>query len=224
MSMTQLDRIADIGVVPVVSIRRVDRAEAMGEALLAGGLACAEITFRTAPAAKVIESLRASAPELLTGAGTIVTTGDARRAIDAGAQFVVSPGLYPDVVDVCTSAGVPVLPGVITASELGRAVSMGLSHVKLFPVEPAGGLPLLRALAAPFPTIRFVPTGGIGPTNVRGYLQELSVAAVGGSWMVTSRLLDAGDWTAVRRLAAEAVAIVREVRSETGRPGGGAAQ
>ena len=211
------ERIAGFGVIPVVAIGRAEDAPALGRALADAGLACAEITLRTPAGLAAIRALRAADPELLVGAGTVLDPTQAAGAIDAGAQFVVMPGFREDVVAMCQDAGVPVYPGVITPTEIMRALDAGLTDVKFFPAESAGGLAYLRALAGPFPMVRFIPTGGIGPGNLAAYLGDRSVLAVGGSWMVTSDLLGARDWATVRSLAADAVAAVATIRTATDR-------
>lgn len=210
------DRLRDCGVIPVVAIGRSQDAPALAQALSAAGLPCAEITFRTAAAGEAIERIRVSHPDVVVGGGTVLSLDQANRAIDAGAQFIVSPGLQMDVVETGLHRGIPVYPGVMTPTEIIRALDAGLTDLKFFPAESSGGTAHLRALAAPFPMVRFIPTGGIGPTNLAEYLAETSVLAVGGSWMVRPELLEAGDWAAVHLLAAEAVGIVRAVRGPAG--------
>ncbi len=207
------DRLQEHGVIPVVALARADDAPALAAALESAGLPCAEITFRTPAAAEAIGRIRATHPAVLVGAGTIVSPAEAERAIDAGAQFVVSPGLVADVVAAARARGVPVFPGVMTPTEILRALDAGLTDLKLFPAGPAGGPAFVRALAPVFPTVRFIPTGGIGPRDVAAYLAEPSVLAVGGSWMVRPAILEDRDWAAVRALAADAVAAVAAARS-----------
>jgi 2-dehydro-3-deoxyphosphogluconate aldolase/(4S)-4-hydroxy-2-oxoglutarate aldolase len=149
---------------------------------------------------------------VLVGAGTVLTADQARRAISAGAQFVVTPGFMPRVVEVCLAENVPIFPGVMTPTEIGMALDAGLTDLKFFPAETAGGLAALRALAGPFPMVRFIPTGGIGPANLAAYLREPTVLAVGGSWMVRAEMIAASDWAAVRSAAEQAAVAVREAR------------
>ena len=205
----------DAGVVPVVTVSRPEQAVPIAEALLAGGLTCVEITFRSDAAPAAIESIRAHLPALLVGAGTVLTTAQADAAIAAGASFIVAPGLNPTVVDHVLGRGIPMLPGVCTPSEIEQALARGLGLVKLFPAAAMGGVGFLRALAGPYPTVRYVPTGGITPANVAEYLAVPFVAAVGGTWLATPDVVAAGEWETIRGLAADAAAMVRRARSTT---------
>ena len=205
----------DAGVVPVVTVSRPEQALPIAKALLAGGLTCVEITFRSDAAPAAIESIRAHLPALLVGAGTILTTAQADAAIAAGASFLVAPGLNPTVVDHVLGRGIPMLPGVCTPSEIEQALARGLGLVKLFPAGAMGGVEFLRALAGPYPTVRYVPTGGITPANVAEYLAVPFVAAVGGTWLATPDVVAAGEWETIRGLAADAAAMVRRARSTT---------
>lgn len=198
-------RLQALAVVPVVVLDQARDADPLADALIGGGLPCAEVTFRTGAAQAAIAAL-ASRPEMLVGAGTVLTTDQADRALAAGARFIVTPGIDVAVVRHCRRLGVPIFPGVATASEIQTAIREGIDVVKLFPAGPLGGLPLLAALAAPFAGMRFIPTGGIGPAELADYLRHPAVLAVGGSWLVKRELLAAGDFDAVRRLAAEAKA------------------
>jgi len=198
------DLLAEARIVPVLTVPDPATAAPLAHALAAGGARCAEVTFRTPDAEQVVEAMAAQG-DLVVGAGTVLTAEQADRAVAAGARFVVSPGLDHEVVVRCRELGVPVLPGVATATELMRALKAGLDTVKFFPAEPLGGRAMLRALAAPFPGLRFMPTGGIDAAALPGYLAEPSVLAVGGSWMATPALLRSGDWAEIRRLTAEAV-------------------
>jgi len=201
-----LDELCSRRVVPVVVIDELDTALPLARALVEGGLPVAEVTFRTAVAA-VAMRLIADETDLLVGAGTVVRPEQVDLAFDAGARFVVTPGFSPAVADRCAELGIPVVPGVATATEVIAALDHGLDLLKLFPAEASGGIPLLRALRGPFPDVRFVPTGGVSAANAPDYLALPSVAAVGGSWMVAPELIRAGDFAAVTRLTAEAVAI-----------------
>ncbi len=192
-------------VLPVATVSDIALAAPLAAALAAGGATAIEVTFRTEAAPRVIEALVDT--DLVVGAGTVRTPAQVDEAVAAGARFVVSPALDDAVVERCFRAGVPVLPGIATATELARALALGLRAVKLFPAESLGGAGLISALAAPFPEARFVPTGGLGAHNAAGYLQLPQVLAIGGSWMVASKLLEARDWDAVTRLTAEAVAL-----------------
>ncbi|MFE2407276.1 bifunctional 4-hydroxy-2-oxoglutarate aldolase/2-dehydro-3-deoxy-phosphogluconate aldolase [Kitasatospora sp. NPDC059408] len=193
-------------IMPVLTVRDPATAAPLADALASGGARCAEVTFRTPDAEQVLKVMAAHGG-LAVGAGTVVTPGQAERAVAAGARFVVSPGYDEEVVAKCRELGVPVVPGIATATELMRALRDGLDTVKVFPVESIGGLRTLRALAAPFPRVRFVPTGGIGADQLPGYLAERAVLAVGGSWMATPAHLDRGDYPEIRRLTAEAVRV-----------------
>ena len=194
-------------VLPVVTIEDPTVAGELGRALAAGGADTVEITFRTAAAGAAIEAFAEAG--FVVGAGTVRSVEQLDRAAAAGATFVVSPGLDRTIVERCTDLGLPVMPGVATASELTGARALGVSVVKLFPAEVIGGIDLIRALAAPFPEARFVPTGGLSAENAGGYLALPQVVAVGGSWMVAPPLLAAGKWDEVERLTAEALALGR---------------
>jgi 2-dehydro-3-deoxyphosphogluconate aldolase/(4S)-4-hydroxy-2-oxoglutarate aldolase len=208
------NRLEEIGIVPVVSIPKREHALPLAESLLAGGLPCAEITFRTASAADAIRDIRRGFPDLLVGAGTVLMTEQAQRALDAGAQFLVSPGTNPAVVAFARERNVPIFPGVCTPTEIESALAMGLDVLKFFPAEPMGGVPFLKAVCAPYRSVRFIPTGGIGPTNLGEYLALPQVVACGGSWMVKPDLFEAGDWATVTQLAADAVALVNAHRAQ----------
>jgi 2-dehydro-3-deoxyphosphogluconate aldolase/(4S)-4-hydroxy-2-oxoglutarate aldolase len=192
----------------VIALDSAASARPLGEALLAGGLPCAEVTFRTEAAAQAIEAM-AKLDELLVGAGTVLTVEQVDRAVDAGARFVVSPGFSAAVVRRCVALGVPVFPGVMTPTELQLALDEGLSTVKFFPAEQAGGVGMIKALTAPFRTVRFIPTGGVTAASVRSYLDIPAVVAVGGTWMVPADALAAEDWSRVTSLVREAVTAVR---------------
>jgi 2-dehydro-3-deoxyphosphogluconate aldolase / (4S)-4-hydroxy-2-oxoglutarate aldolase len=196
--------LAGARLLPVLTVPVVASAGPLADALTAGGARCAEVTFRTPDAEQVLKTMAAHG-ELTVGAGTVLTAEQAERAVAAGARFVVSPGFDEAVVEKCRELGVPVVPGIATATELMRALAAGLDTVKLFPAEPLGGLRMLRALAAPFPRTRFVPTGGIGASRLAAYLADPAVLAVGGSWMATADHLRRGDYEEIRRLTTDAV-------------------
>lgn len=200
--MSATDVLGPHRVVPVVVLGDVDRADALGAALVAGGLPVAEVTFRTPGAAEVLGVL-AGRGDLVVGAGTVVTPAQVDAAHAAGATFVVSPGLSAAVVRRCQELGLAVLPGVCTPTEIIAALDLGLDTVKFFPAEASGGLATVKALAAAFPQVRFVPTGGITAASAPDYLAHPAVAAVGGSWMVAPDLLAAGDWDEVSRRCAD---------------------
>ncbi|WP_433206973.1 bifunctional 4-hydroxy-2-oxoglutarate aldolase/2-dehydro-3-deoxy-phosphogluconate aldolase [Dactylosporangium sp. CS-047395] len=183
-------------IVPVVVLDDAGAAADLADALLAGGLGLAEVTFRTAAAADAITAM-ATRPGMLVGAGTVLTAAQVDRAVDAGARFVVSPGFSPAVVARCQTRGVPVFPGVASPTEIMQALDAGLDTVKFFPAEQLGGVPMVKALAAPFRSVKFVPTGGVNTGNLADYLAIPSVVAVGGTWMVAPDLLAARDWDAV---------------------------
>ncbi|HZN70361.1 MAG TPA: bifunctional 4-hydroxy-2-oxoglutarate aldolase/2-dehydro-3-deoxy-phosphogluconate aldolase [Micromonosporaceae bacterium] len=195
-------------IVPVVVLADSAGAEPLAGALVAGGLHCVEVTFRTDAAADVIRAM-AVRPELVVGAGTVLTAEQAEQAVVAGARFVVSPGFGPAVVRRCQELGVPVFPGIATATEIQMALDAGLDTVKFFPAEQLGGVGMVKALSAPFRTVRFIPTGGVDTGNLADYLAVPSVLAVGGTWMVAPDLLAAGDWAEVTRRCVAAVAAVR---------------
>ena len=202
--------IAASRVVPVVVLDDAGAAEPLAEALFAGGLTTAEVTFRT-PAAQEALRIMAGHGALVVGAGTIVRADQVDRAVALGAHYIVSPGLSPSVVARARHHGVPVFPGVATASEIMAAVDLGLHTVKLFPAGVIGGPAAIQALAGPFPELRMIPTGGISATTMSDYLRLPSVLAVGGSWMVAADLVRAGRFAEVTRLSAEAVALVKEM-------------
>lgn len=199
-----LHRLGDIGVIPVAVVADAAVATALGGALKQGGLPCVEVTLRT-PAALTTIGIMAEDPDLLVGAGTVTRPDQVDRVVAVGARFVVSPGFSPSVVKACQELGVPVLPGVASATEILMALDAGLDCVKFFPAEAIGGLKALSALAAPFPTTRFVPTGGITADTLPAYARHPAVLAVGGSWMVAADLLQSGRFDEVTRLASEAV-------------------
>jgi 2-dehydro-3-deoxyphosphogluconate aldolase/(4S)-4-hydroxy-2-oxoglutarate aldolase len=202
-----IDRLALLRLVPVVVIDRAEDAWPLAQALKAGGLPCAEVTFRTAAAEAAIREI-ARDGDMLLGAGTVLKPDQVDRAVGAGAGYIVTPGFDPKVVKRCQERSVPVFPGVATATEISMALDAGVEVVKFFPAEAMGGLPTLRALSAPFSMVRFIPTGGIGPEQLADYLAFKPVLAVGGSWMVAAKLIGAGNLTEVTRLTAEATKLV----------------
>lgn len=202
-----LQRLAAHRLVPVVVLDDAAHADPLAQALVDGGLPVAEITFRTAAAADAIRAMAARG-DVLVGAGTVLTARQVDAAVAAGASYVVSPGLSRTVVERCQEHGVLALPGAVTATEVQAALELGLTTVKFFPAGTSGGAKAVAALAAPFGDVGFVPTGGIGPSNLGEYLALPSVRAVGGSWMVPRDLVRAGDFQAVRDLTAEAVSLV----------------
>lgn len=209
-----LKKIHKTGIVPVVVLEDAKDAEVLAQALCAGGLFCAEVTFRTEAAAESIRIMSEKFPEMLLGAGTVLTTEQVDRAIEAGAKFIVSPGLNPRIMRYCTEKGVLILPGCSTPSDIEQALECGLKTVKFFPAEPAGGLKMIKALAAPYTEIQFMPTGGIDAGNVREYLAYERILACGGSWMVKKELIKAGKFAEISKLTREAVEIVKESRGK----------
>ena len=207
-----LEDIQKIGIVPVVVIDDVKDAEPLAKALCDGGLPCAEVTFRTEAAEESIRIMAEKFPEMLIGAGTVLTTEQVDRAVAAGAKFIVSPGLNPRIVKYCVEKNIPITPGCSSASDIEQALENGLEVVKFFPAEPAGGLPMIKALAAPYVGVKFMPTGGINQNNVKEYLKYNRILACGGSWMVKGDLIKAGDFAKITELTKEAVEIVKESR------------
>lgn len=207
-----LERIGEIGIVPVVVLNDVKDAEPLAQALCDGGLPCAEVTFRTDAAEESIRRMTESFPDMLVGAGTVLTIDQVDRAVAAGAKFIVSPGLNPKIVKYCNEKGVLIIPGCANPSDVEQAIENGLSVVKFFPAEQAGGLNYIKAIAAPYTGLKFMPTGGINPKNVRSYLAYDKILACGGSWMVKGDLVQAGEFDKVRELVKETVEIVKESR------------
>ncbi len=207
-----LTKLMAFGVVPVVVIDNADDAKPLAEALMRGGLKCAEVTFRTSAAADAIRIMTENFPEMLVGAGTVLSVKQVDEAVAAGAKFIVSPGFDDEVVDYCIEKNIPVLPGVVTPSEVIRGLNKGLEIVKFFPAEQAGGLAMIKAMAAPFTTLKFMPTGGINEKNMRDYLSFNKIAACGGSWMVKGDLIKNKEFDKIEQLTAEAVKVVKEIR------------
>jgi len=201
-----LEQIAKIGIIPVIAIENAADAPALTRALLAGGLPVAEVTFRTAAGEEAIRRIAAEVPEVLVGAGTVLNVAQAEIAIRAGAKYIVSPGLDTETVRYCLRENIPVFPGCATPSEMQCALNLGLTHLKFFPAQQAGGLAYLKAVSAAYPMLRFIPTGGIGPHNLREYLAFGKVFACGGSWMCPKDLINAGKWGEITRLCREAIA------------------
>ncbi len=202
-------KIEELGIVPVVVLNDVKDALPLADALLKGGLPCAEVTFRTDAAEKSIQIMTKAHPDMLVGAGTVLTVEQVDRAKNAGARFIVSPGFDPEVVDYCIEKQIPVFPGCVTPSEVAQAVKRGLKVVKFFPAEQYGGVATIKALAAPYTGVRFMPTGGISAKNIKDYLACDKVIACGGSWMVKGDLIKEGQFDKIRQLTEEAVAMVK---------------
>ncbi|PWJ50591.1 bifunctional 4-hydroxy-2-oxoglutarate aldolase/2-dehydro-3-deoxy-phosphogluconate aldolase [Faecalicatena contorta] len=209
MSKTNLlAQVAEKKIVPVVKLDRTSDAKPLGEALCAGGLPVAEVTFRTDAAEESIRIMKKEFPEMMVGAGTVVNVEQAKRALDAGASFLVSPGISRTVVEFALDNKLPVFPGTCTPSEVMIAMEYGLSLVKFFPAEQYGGLNTIKALAAPFPAMKFMPTGGINASNILDFLAFDRIIACGGSWMVKDSLIKEGNFAEITRLTGEAVALV----------------
>ena len=211
--MTEMmKKLEKTGIVPVVVLERAEDALPLAEQLVKGGLPCAEVTFRTAAAEEAIRRMVRAFPEMLVGAGTVLTTEQADRAIGAGASFIVSPGFNPRVTEHVLKKGVSMTPGVCTPTEIEAALQFDLEVLKFFPAEAAGGLKMIRALAAPYTGVRFMPTGGINAANVRDYLAYDRIVACGGSWMVSGKLVKEGRFEEIGNLVREAAGIVKEIR------------
>lgn len=200
-----LEKISKIGIVPVVVLDDAKDAEPLANALIKGGLPCAEVTFRTAAAEESIRVMTTKFPEMLVGAGTVLTTEQVDRAVGAGAKFIVSPGLNPKVVKYCIDKGIPVAPGTSNPSDVEQAIEMGLDVVKFFPAEAAGGLNMIKSMAGPYTQMKFMPTGGINAKNICDYLAFDKIIACGGSWMVKKDLVAAGKFDEIQVLVEEAV-------------------
>jgi len=206
------NKINGFGIVPVVVLDDPKSASLAAEALIHGGLPCAEVVFRTPAAEESIRIISQEFPQILLGAGTVLTITQADSAIAAGAKFIVSPGLNSKVVEHCLSKNCPIIPGCMTPSEIEAAIELGLDTVKFFPAEAAGGIKMLKALSAPYPNIKFMPTGGIDIHNLSSYLNFNKVVACGGSWMITRELINKGDVAEITKLTKEAVSAVSKLR------------
>ncbi len=196
-------------IIPVVMLRNIADAKPLAQALCDGGLPCAEITFRTETAADCIKIISEEFPKMLVGAGTVLTTAQADQAMKAGAKFIVSPGLNPTVVKHCIKKKYPVIPGVNNPSDIEAALSFGLTLLKFFPAEASGGLEMIKALSAPYPQVRFMPTGGITPENLHTYLACEKVVACGGTWMVKDDYIKLQNFEEIKRLTKDAVRTIR---------------
>ncbi len=203
-----LEKIGELGIVPVVKIEKAEDALPLGKALIDGDLPIAEITFRTSAAEESIKSLTRELPKLLVGAGTVLTVEQVKEAVSAGAKFIVSPGFNPKVVDYCLENNIPVTPGINNPTQIEMALERGIEVVKFFPAEASGGLSLLKSMSAPYTGIKFIPTGGINLNNLCSYLSNNKVHACGGSWMVKADLISSGNFAEITRLTKEAVSIM----------------
>ena len=206
------ERFEKLGVVPVVVLEDTKDAVPLATALVEGGLPCAEVTFRTKAAAESIRLMTEQFPEMLVGAGTVLTIEQVDDAVRAGAKFIVSPGFDAEIVDYCLKNEIPVFPGCISPSEVAQAVKRGLKIVKFFPAEPAGGISMIKAMAAPYTGIKFMPTGGINAKNLENYLSCDKIICCGGSWMVKGDLVKAGEFDKIRELTAEVHKLVESIR------------
>ena len=207
-----VEKLGEIGIIPVVAIDDADTAVSLGQALLDGGLPCAEITFRTAAAAEAILNISAVLPDILVGAGTVLTVKQAEQAATAGAKFIVTPGFDAAVVDWCLANNMPITPGVMTPTDINQAIAKGLNILKFFPAEAAGGVKALKAIGGPYVGLKFIPTGGISAGNLADYLSLPMVHACGGSFMVKKQLIADGQFETITQLAKTAVDIVKSVR------------
>lgn len=203
------ERFEEIRIVPVVKLEKAEDAKDLAGALVRGGIPCAEVTFRTDAAAEAIRRMSESYSDMLVGAGTVLKTEQVDAAIEAGAKFIVSPGLNPKIVRYCQEKGIPVYPGVATASEIEQALELGLSVVKFFPAEVNGGVKAIKALSAPYFQLRFMPTGGISQENIGSYLSCPQVIACGGSCMVKESLIAEKKYDEIEALCKEAVEQIR---------------
>lgn len=203
-------KLAEIGIIPVIKIDDAEKAVPLAKALRDGGLPAAEVTFRTAAAEEAIRRIAAEVPDVCVCAGTVLNVETAKRAMQAGASAVISPGTNPEVVAWCLENNVPVIPGCATPTEVEACMRMGLDFVKLFPAEVVGGVKILKALSGPYGNMQFMPTGGISPENAASYLALKNVVCCGGSWMVPGKLLDQNDFAGIEALAREAAALLQK--------------
>ena len=209
---TIAEQFYEYGVVPVVVLEEAKDALPLAKALVEGGLPCAEVTFRTEAAEESIRLMSEKYPEMLVGAGTVLTIEQVDRAVTAGAKFIVSPGFDPEIVDYCLEKKIPVFPGCITPSEVAQAVKRGLEVVKFFPAEQAGGVAMIKAMAAPYTMVKFMPTGGISAKNLKDYLSFGKILCCGGSWMVKGDMIRNGEFDKIRELTKEAVELAASIR------------
>lgn len=210
--MNAMERIRRCGIVPVVVINQVEQAVPAARALLAGGIDVMEITFRTAAAQEAIAAVSQAVPEMLVGAGTVLTTAQMDIAVAAGSKFIVSPGMDADLIQTAQAKNVAILPGAVTPSEIMTGLKHGITTFKFFPAENYGGLTTIMALCAPFTTIDFVPTGGVSEKNVTDYLGFKKIAAVGGSWMIPASLIDEGKFDEIESRTRQAIQLLRTIR------------
>jgi 2-dehydro-3-deoxyphosphogluconate aldolase/(4S)-4-hydroxy-2-oxoglutarate aldolase len=200
-----MKKVSTCGIVPVIKIDEVEKAVPLAKALCAGGLPVAEVTFRTDAAEESIRRITAEVPEIMVGAGTVITIDQVDRAMAAGAKFIVSPGFNPKIVSYCIDKGITIIPGTSSPSDMEKAMELGLDTVKFFPAEQSGGISYLKAVSGPYTKLKFMPTGGINEKNITDYLALPNVIACGGSWMVKSDLIASGDFEAITKLTKEAI-------------------
>ena len=212
MAVEMEKKIEELGIVPVVVLQDTKDAKPLAQALCEGGLPCAEVTFRTEAAEESIRIMTEAFPQMLVGAGTVLTKAQVDAAVAAGAKFIVSPGFDPEIVDYCLEKQIPVFPGCITPSEIAQAVKRGLRVVKFFPAEQFGGVAAIKALSAPYVGLKFMPTGGVSAANLKDYFGCKSIIACGGSWMVKGDLIASGKFDEIRQMTAEAVKLAGEIR------------
>lgn len=210
MNNPVLKRIHELKIVPVIVLEDANNAAPLAEALIAGGLPCAEVTFRAAAAVQSIRNI-ARLHDICLGAGTVLSVDQVKAAVDAGAKYIITPGFNPDVVGYCVANGIPITPGIATPTDIELGLKFGLEVLKFFPAESFGGLKTLKAISAPYSMIKFIPTGGISETNVRDYLAFDKVFACGGSWMVRKDLIDAGRFDEIAALTKRAVDLVADL-------------
>lgn len=212
MTSSLFHRLYEIGIIPVLEIDSFQRARPLAEALFAGGLLVAEVTLRTEAALQSIRIMGREVREVIVGAGTVINREQAQAACDAGAQFLVCPGMIEEVVLWAQENQIPVLPGALTPTEMIRAINLGVDILKFFPAETMGGLSAIRAMSDPFPQLKFIPTGGIRQENAAQYLQNEKIHAVGGSWMAKRQMIVAGNFQEITRLARESSELVKQIR------------
>ncbi len=211
--MTFSEKVSKTGIIPVVVLNKVEDAVPLADALLKGGIDFMEITFRTECAADCISEISRKVPEMNVGAGTVLNLSQARLAVERGAGFIVSPGLDEETVRWAIENDIPVIPGAVTPTEIMKAVGLGLKVVKFFPADVYGGIKAIKALSAPFGQVRFLPTGGVSEANLKEFVENKSVAAVGGSWVCKKDDIAAHDWDKITMLSSNAVRIIKETRS-----------
>ena len=207
-----LKKIHGIGIVPVIALENVEDAAPLAQALCKGGLPVAEVTYRTACAHDAMIEMKKACPQMLVGAGTVLTKEQVDSALDAGAEFIVSPGLNPEIVRYCQEKNVPILPGTANASDIEVALSLGLTAVKFFPAEPLGGIKMISALAAPYTQMKFMPTGGVSPKNMKDYLSNPKIIACGGTWMIDKKAMQEKNFAKIEELTRQAVREMLEIK------------